>query len=748
MSAPSEDQDASQSGVPNWVLYAGIGVASFVAYKTLFKETKFEQPFSYQELKSDEYTAEYPSSQKYYAVNPWDEIPIRRAKRGPASWKATRVFEVFEKCVKNAPDSVYWLKEYADSDSANSDSAPMSWRSWTRQQVFDLTQQAARAFLACGLKQWQAVCIIGFNSPEWLAADLGALYAGGIVAGIYTTNNPGQCKYIAAHSKAAVAVVENRKQLDKFLDIRAELPELKVIVVWDMDESDPILTSANEESNRQGAAKVMHWKAFMALGADKALDAEIKSRVASIKPGQCCTLIYTSGTTGPPKAVMISHDNVTWESRVVLAMNDAIRKDGSPHATVSYLPLSHIAAQLLDIYFPMAFCAHFPQCKDWKLYFARPTALKGTLAATLKTAQPTLFFGVPRVWEKIQEAIIKKARAAPPSALKLALINWLKDVNLRAYYAKQLGGDMVRPLGLALAERLLTAKVCGGLGLGRLQAAYTGAAPTSTATLEFWGSLGVSITEVYGMSESCGVHTTSLPYYNQQGTVGVPLHGVTTLLQNEPSRDEPGNGEICMRGRHIMMGYMFDEDKTRQAIDDEGYLHSGDVGRLIERYNLLKITGRIKELIITAGGENIAPRPIEDYIKKHAQGVSNAVLIGDRKKYLTLLVTLRCVQDKETMQFGEELDGAAKEVDEAAKTVTQARESEQWKAHIQGAIDKYNADKDYCVSKAQTIKYFRILDGDFGVESGELTATMKLKRPVVVDKYKAQIESMYAAKQK
>jgi len=741
MAAPSPDDQDSNQGVPQWAVYAGIGVASFVAYKTLFKETKFEQPFSYQELKSDEYTAEYPSSQKYYAVNPWDEIPIRRAKRGPASWKPTRVFEMFEKCVSNAPDSVYWLKEYPESESDAS--SPMKWKSWTRQQVFDLTQQAARAFIACGLQQWQSVCIIGFNSPEWLSADLGALYAGGIVAGIYTTNNAGQCKYIAAHSKAAVAVVENRKQLDKFLDIRGDLPDLKVIVVWDIAVDDPILKSANEKRGK--GAKVIHWKEFMAMGEDKdgKLAVEMKARIAKIKPGQCCTLIYTSGTTGPPKAVMISHDNVTWEARVVLAMNDAVKKDGSPHASVSYLPLSHIAAQLLDIFFPMAFSAHFPQCKDWKMYFARPTALKGTLAATLKTARPTLFFGVPRVWEKIQEAIIKKARAAPPSALKKRLIDWLKSVNLRAYYARQLGGDNVRPMGLSVAQRLLSAKVAEGLGLDRLQAAFTGAAPTSTATLEFWGSLGISIIEVYGMSESCGVHTTSLPYYWMQGTVGVALHGVTTLLQNEPSRDEPGNGEICMRGRHIMMGYMFDEEKTRQTIDDEGYLHSGDVGTLLERYNLLKITGRIKELIITAGGENIAPRPIEDYIKARAEGLSNAVVIGDRKKYLTLLVTLRCVQDKETMAFGEELDGAAKLVDANASTVAAARKSAAWKAHIEGAIKAYNGDKHYCVSKAQTIKYFRILDGDFGVESGELTATMKLKRPVVTKKYKEVIESMY-----
>merc|ERR1712176_283182 len=247
----------------------------------------------------------------------------------------------------------------------------------------------------------------------------------------------------------------------------------------------------------------------------------------------------------------------------------------------------------------------------------------------------------------------------------------------------------------------------------------------------------------YGMSESSGIHTIALPYHNKMGTVGCPLMGATTLLQNEPDRDKAGNGEICMRGRHIMMGYMYDEEKTKRAIDDEGYLHSGDVGMILEPWNVLKITGRIKELIITAGGENIAPVPIEDYLKAQCSAISNVVVIGDRKKSLVCLVTLKVLQHKETMTFSNDLDGEAKDIDANCNTVADAKTSEIWKAYIQGGIDKYNADTDYCVSKAQKIQYFKILDGDFGVESGELTATMKLKRPIVSKKYAAEIESMY-----
>ena len=204
-------------------------------------------------------------------------------------------------------------------------------------EVYDLTKQAARALIVCGLKPWQSVSIIGFNSPEWLLADLGCIYAGGIVAGIYTTNNPGQCKYIAAHSKSAVAVVEGEKQLKKFLEIRKDLPDLKVIIVYNLQENDPIISESN---NDESCAKVIHWTEFMKLGDDKStmdqLNEEMEKRISEIKPGQCCTLIYTSGTTGLPKAVMLSHDNITWQSRVSLDYIKSI-KDGSLHLCHIYL---------------------------------------------------------------------------------------------------------------------------------------------------------------------------------------------------------------------------------------------------------------------------------------------------------------------------------------------------------------------------------------------------------------------------
>eukprot|EP01083_Nonionella_stella_P216204 777452_1 len=450
---------------------------------------------------------------------------------------------------------------------------------------------------------------------------------------------------------------------------------------------------------------------------------EAKKRRDAIKPGQCCTLIYTSGTTGAPKAVMMSHDNITWTSRIILEHAKSLKKDGSAHATVSYLPLSHIAAQLLDIFLPICATAIYSSINEWEIYYARPDALKGTLSNTLKVARPTVFFGVPRVWEKIQEAIIKKAKANPMSSAKLMLINWLKSINIRAYYARQLDGNMIIPFGYSLAETILVSKVKSNLGFDRIQFTASGAAPIYISTLEFWAGLGINIIEGYGMSESCGLHTLATPYHCKIGTVGPPFNGVTTLLVNDPDRDKRGNGEICMRGRHVMMGYMYDIKKTKGAIDCEGYLHSGDVGTMIEKHNLLKITGRIKELIITAGGENIAPVPIEDYLKKECDAISNCVVIGDRKKYLVCLITLKVIQ-KNGIEFTNDLDVQALSIDNECKTVDDARKSEKWKMYIENAIKKYNNDKEHCVSRAQKVQYFKILDKDFSVETGELTATM------------------------
>ena len=334
------------------------------------------------------------------------------------------------------------------------------------------------------------------------------------------------------------------------------------------------------------------------------------------------------------------------------------------------------------------------------------------------------------------------------------VINILRGIGLTSFNNRQLTGSMVKPLGYSIFESVLRKKVLLGLGFTRLQAAVCGAAPPQRSTLNFFGSIGLHIIEVYGMSESTGLICSTLPYNYIIGTVGVLFEGCEVYLDHVNGRDKPGHGEICIRGRLVMNGYMYNKDKTSNTIDKAGWLHSGDVGEFTKvnkngrEYEILSITGRIKELIVTAGGENVAPVPIENYIKNELQGLSNVIVIGDQKKYLTCLVTLKCKQNMDTLKFTNNLDSDSLKIDKNCITVDDAKKSNVWNQYITNGIKKYNNDKNVCVSNAQKVQYFKILHEDFSVASAELTDTMKLKRSIIHKNYIDVIDSMYNNKKR
>jgi long-chain-fatty-acid--CoA ligase ACSBG len=467
--------------------------------------------------------------------------------------------------------------------------------------------------------------------------------------------------------------------------------------------------------------------------AEQTSERDLARRIEDQRPGHACTLIYTSGTTGHPKAVMVSHDNLTWTAQALFQIMPPGFGTVEEHV-VSYLPLSHIAAQMVDIHLPMGIAAQF--AANATVHFARPDALKGTLGDTLKACRPTVFFGVPRVWEKIAEKM--KAVGATTTGLKKKLVTWAKDCGTAASAAEQYNGDLQMPWGFPLANRLVLSKVRLALGLDRCQMCFTGAAPISAETLNFFGALYIPVYELYGMSECCGPMTVSSPATFKVGSCGPPMPGVEIKIDRDPMRDKPGEGEITYRGRHIMLGYMKSDDKTREAIDPDGWLHSGDVGRL-DQDGFLYITGRIKELIITAGGENIAPVPIENDFKRFCPGLSNVMMVGDKKKFIVCLVTIK-TKPLPDGSFGDELDGEAVAVDSACVTVAQAKKSAKWKAYIDTGCKKANAE---AVSRAARIQKWTILDTDFSVPGGELTATLKTRRNVVTAKYNDIIEAMY-----
>lgn len=555
-----------------------------------------------------------------------------------------------------------------------------SWREYAR-----LVRRVARGFMKLGLEPGKGVTIIGFNCPQWFLADLGAIAAGGVPAGIYTTSSPEQCQYITDHCDAQVVVAEDAAQLAKFLAVRDRLPKVKALVLM--------------RGPATGEPDVYTWEQLLTLGDDVA-DSDLQARLDAQQPGDLCTLIYTSGTTGPPKAVMITHDNVLQTARAVLETV----KVGPDDRMVSYLPLSHIAEQVVSLHGPMACGA--------STWFAESLEL---LVDALREARPTVFFAVPRVWEKMQAKM--QAAGAQSSGFRKKLVAWARRQGLAGGYAEQAGRS--KGLGYAIAQRLVFRKVRAALGLDQSRIQVSSAAPIARDTLEFFLSLGIPIYEVYGMSECTGPATLSLPGAYKTGSVGRPLPGTELKIAED--------GEVLLRGFHVFKGYLKDEEATREAIDAEGWLHSGDVGE-VDGDGYLRITDRKKELLITAGGENVAPQPIEGMLKS-IPVVSQAVVVGDRRKYIAALVAL----DPERLPVETQAAGSP------ATSAAEAAQCPKFQAHLHQQIEAVNQR----LARVQAVKRFAILPRELSIEEGELTPTMKTKRRVVNEHFAALIEGLY-----
>jgi long-chain-fatty-acid--CoA ligase ACSBG len=656
---------------------------------------------------------------RHFWTDARDEAEVVVSEDGVASFPPTTVLDLFKQAKEKGGD----LRAMVSADFQ---------RTWTWSQYYDDAMQTARALVKLGVSDFGTVCIIGFNSPEWFLANVGAIICGAKAAGIYTTNGPEAAAYIANHSEAEIIVCENAYQVEKFVKTLPTLPHVKALVVW----SGEVPVSAQHLK-----IPCLKWDEFFHLGEDRdgALSRIVEERMARQRPGHCCTLIYTSGTTGDPKAVMISHDSLTWTARCVIESFSPLRV--GPHEFISYLPLSHVAAQMLDIHAPIVITAMGSSCC---VTFARPDALKGTLADSLRQIRPTGFFGVPRVWEKFHERMM--AVGASTTGIRRTIATWAKQIGSQKWLSDQLPpeGSRVRqspPVMYPVADHIVFKKVKQNLGLDRATWFLSGAAPITRDTLSYFGSLDMPILEVYGMSECCGPSTLAMPEAFRLGSVGPAIPGVELRIDHDPSRDPPGHGEICYRGRNVMMGYMKNVAKTVEAIDKDGWLHSGDVGHLDE-YGMLSITGRIKELIITAGGENIAPVPIEEAIKAALPAISNVMMVGDKRKYNVCLVTLRTELNEETGRHTDKLVGASLGLNGSKATTTQeAKECPVWRSYITNGIQQVNQN---AVSNAQKIQKFAILDEDFTDRNGDLTPTLKLRRSVVTDKYQDLIDSLYA----
>ncbi|XP_036144018.1 very long-chain-fatty-acid--CoA ligase bubblegum-like isoform X2 [Monomorium pharaonis] len=629
-------------------------------------------------------------------------VRIKLGSNGPDSCMPVSVPGVLTKTAKLYPDHIALVSK-PDANGKRT--------MYTFQEYESTVRIVAKAFLKLGLERHHSVCILGFNSPEWFISNLATIYAGGFAAGIYTTNSPKACHYCAEHSRANIIVVEDDKQLQKILQIKHDLPDLKAIVQY---SGVPI------------EKDVLSWNDLLNIGKKEPED-KLQSVLKTIGVNECCTLIYTSGTVGNPKAVMISHDNILHNIRMILQALDLKEKS---EVTVSYLPLSHVAAQVVDIMMNIVLAT--------TVYFADSGALKGTLVNTLIVAQPTFFLGVPRVWEKIYEKMQEKARSN--GAIKTWIAKWAKAQSLH-YYANKMNGVDHKHWGYIFAKQLVFDQVKAALGFSRCKYCLTGAAPLNSDIKIYFLSLNIPLLEVYGMSEISGAQTVT-SYKELNKGVGRTLPGLYTKLDNI---NEHGEGEICMSGRHVFMGYLNDPEKTEETKDKNGWLHSGDLGKFDSNGNLY-VTGRLKELIITSGGENVAPYNIEQAILSELPYLSNVMVIGDKRKYLTVLVTLKSDMNQETGAPSDTLSPDvlkwAKSINSNAKTVTEVISSRDPAIYeeIDKAIKRANMQ---AISNAQKVQKFEILPHDFSIPTGELRPTLKLKKNVVQKMYANLIDKMY-----
>ncbi|XP_058801294.1 long-chain-fatty-acid--CoA ligase ACSBG2-like [Phymastichus coffea] len=573
-------------------------------------------------------------------------------------------------------------------------------------------RSVAKAFLHLGLERHHSVCILGFNAPQWFIADLAAIYAGGFAAGIYTTNSAEACQYCAQTSRANIIVVENNSQLKKILKIKGNLPKLKAIVQY---EGIP------------KAKNVLSWNELLEIGR-KQSDNQLNKVLKTIGVNECCTLVYTSGTTGNPKAVMLSHDNLLSDAdatKMMLGLREA------QEVIISFLPLSHSAAQCADVFLSIAVAA--------TVHIADKNALKGSLLDTLLAVRPTIFFAVPRVWEKIHEKM--QAALQNDGLVRSWIIGWARAQGSKTN-TNRMKGIEPKSTTYRLAKWLVFGKLKASLGLDRCHSHISGAAPLSSDVKQYFMSFDIVIMDCYGMSECAGPHTITTSREFRLGSIGRTLPGFATKLDN---MDDRGEGEICMNGRHVFMGYLNNPEKTNETKDQNSWLHSGDLGKM-DADGFLYITGRIKELVITAGGENIPPVRIEDLVKEQCPAISNAMLVGDTRKYLTILIALKTQMDVETGApldaFSEKTLNWAQALGSSSTTVTEVLTTRDHviEREISEAIDRAN---EKAISNAQRVQKFRILPHDFSIPTGELGPTLKLKRNEVLHKYADLIDDMY-----
>jgi long-chain acyl-CoA synthetase len=583
---------------------------------------------------------------------------------------------------------------FAETVSARPDAVAFRWRpdggdtateSLTWAEYADRACRVAAGLADLGVRPGQRVLLMMRNRPEFHYADVGVLLAGATPISIYNSSSPEQIQYLAGHSEAVAAIVGDIGMLERFLKVRSELPDLQKLVL--IDDPDGLAPSeVVSYSDLLGAAPV-----------------DLGEAAGRVRPEDLLTLIYTSGTTGPPKGVMISHYNVCW------VLESMVRATGEPITgwrQVSYLPMAHVAERCVTHYFHLGEGTDVTTCPE-------PTEL----ASYLREVRPEHFLGVPRVWEKLHAGIMAAVSADPD---KKAGFERALAVGAKAAAVRVTGRPLPPELAAAWeqVDAAAFANIRALVGLDQMKIAITGAAPIPRPVFDFFLNIGVPISEVYGLSECTGPMTWArMPV--RPGTVGPPIPGQEVKVLDD--------GEVCCRGGNVFSGYLKDPERTSEMLDDDGWLHSGDIGELDEA-GYLKIVDRKKELIITAGGKNISPANLEAAIKSYPL-IGQVCAVGDGRPYMTALIVLDPdVAPAWARSRGIEFSSIA---DLAAHPDV--------RVEVERCVEEANGR----FSQVEKVKRFAILSTEWPPDSDELTPTMKLKRRGVLTKYADEIERLY-----
>ena len=574
------------------------------------------------------------------------------------------------------------------------------WRAYSWTEVGNTVAEIGAGLVSLGFEPGQVVSVLANTCREWVWADLATLSMGGICNGIYPTDAASQVDYLCTDSSSVFLFAEDDEQLDKYLEMRDHLPRVKRVIVFDM-----------EGLQKLDDPQVISLDALRALGRDhlRAHPTLVAQRLASRTPQDVAVLVYTSGTTGRPKGAMITHANIC----AALAATGSSLFEGLPMGgeRVAFLPLCHIAERMIGEYVSI-------HRKSTINFVENPE----TVFDNLREVQPLVFFAVPRVWEKVFSTVaisVREAGRVQQLAYGWALGEGMKTVTLAEAGTKP---GVLQRARYWLARTLVLNNVRRMVGLNRVQLALTGAAPISPELIRWYLALGIPLREGWGMTETTGSGTVTPFDGGRPGSIGLPGPGVEMRISAQ--------GEILVRGAVVFKGYLNLPEKTAEAIDADGWLHTGDVGR-VDADGYFFITDRMKDIIITAGGKNVTPSEWENQLK-FSPYVTDAVVIGDKRAYLSCLVMI----DQDNIeQWAQERDVQFSDY----KSLCRAPEVVQL---VGEEIDKVNKH----FARVEQIKRFRLIEQRLTAEDEELTPTMKLKRSLINRKYADMIEAMYSAK--